>query len=313
MTTPPTRRASARSTSLSHPIAPVLALALLSACGGGGGSAAAASLPAPVAVVAAPAIVAAPAAAVSVEVPVAAPVVAPVAAAPAAVAPAPAPAAAPEPTPSPSSAPSPSPAPDPAPAATTPVGNGVVSEGDSISVFWGGNHTGIYAASHPKVTFHGKAVGGSGVNDLEARADADLALHPRVLTVLIGANDLQGASGARAWLEQLWRYTARFKAAGIKVAVGTLLPINIPEQPRYTALHAERRQIVNAEIRAAVGHEIDAVIDFAADPVMGPDAAPLDKTLYKDGLHPTDGAPGGAGGQGKLALIYAKALDALLK
>ncbi|MBY9062903.1 SGNH/GDSL hydrolase family protein [Sphingomonas yunnanensis] len=256
-------------------VAALIAFASLSACGGGGSSAAAASLAAPVAVVAAAAPVAATAPAASS---------APVA----------------EPTPAPSTAPAAS-------------GSGVLSEGDSISVFWGGSHTGLYAASHPKVTFHGKAVGGSGVNDLAARADADIALHPRLLTVLIGANDLQGASGARAWLEQLFRYTARFKAAGVTVAVGTLLPVNMPDQPHYTSIHNERRQIVNAELRAAVGHEIDAVIDFAADPVMGPDTAPLDKALYKDGLHPTDGAPGGVGGQGKLALIYAKAVDALLK
>lgn len=271
--------------------AALIAFASLSACGGGGGSAAAASLAAPVAVVAA-----------------AAPVVGP------------APAPSPAPSASPSAVPVSAATAEPAPAATpssvpapAPSGRGVLSEGDSISVFWGGSHTGLYAASHPKVTFYGKAVGGSGVNDLEARADADLALHPRLLTVLIGANDLQAAGGARAWLEQLFRYTARFKAAGVTVAVGTLLPINMPDQPHYTSVHNERRQIVNAELRAAVGHEIDAVIDFAADPVMGPDTAPLDKTLYKDGLHPTDGGANGAGGQGKLALIYAKAVDALLK
>lgn len=267
--------------------ASLIAFASLSACGGGGGSAAAASLAAPVAVVAAATPIAAPA---------------------------PAPSASPSAMPNSAAAAEPAPAATPsATAAPAASGSGVLSEGDSISVFWGGSHTGLYAASHPKVTFYGKAVGGSGVNDLEARADADLALHPRLLTVLIGANDLQAAGGARAWLEQLFRYTARFKAAGVTVAVGTLLPINIPDQPRYTSVHNERRQIVNAELRAAVGHEIDAVIDFAADPVMGPDTAPLDKTLYKDGLHPTDGGPNGAGGQGKLALIYAKAVDALLK
>jgi len=269
--------------------ASLIAFASLSACGGGGGSAAAASLAAPVAVVAAATPIAAPA-------------------------PAPAPSASPSAMPNSAAAAEPAPAATPsATAAPAASGSGVLSEGDSISVFWGGSHTGLYAASHPKVTFYGKAVGGSGVNDLEARADADLALHPRLLTVLIGANDLQAGGGARAWLEQLFRYTARFKAAGVTVAVGTLLPINIPDQPRYTSVHNERRQIVNAELRAAVGHEIDAVIDFAADPVMGPDTAPLDKTLYKDGLHPTDGGPNGAGGQGKLALIYAKAVDALLK
>ena len=63
----------------------------------------------------------------------------------------------------------------------------------------------------------------------------------------------------------------------------------------------------------AVGTKIDAVIDFAADPVMGPDQAACDQTLYlPDGIHPTYGAAGGVGGQGKLELIYAPVVDRLL-
>ena len=61
-----------------------------------------------------------------------------------------------------------------------------------------------------------------------------------------------------------------------------------------------------------MGVHIDAVIDFAADPVMGPDSAAQDKTLYHDGLHPTDGCGMGCGGQGKLAAIYTPVVDRLL-
>jgi hypothetical protein len=70
------------------------------------------------------------------------------------------------------------------------------------------------------------------------------------------------------------------------------------------------RAAFNKIIRAAVGTKIDAVYDFAADPVMGPDAAACDTTLYKDGLHPTDFGPGS--GQSRLELIYAPVVDALL-
>jgi hypothetical protein len=204
----------------------------------------------------------------------------------------------------------------------------VLSEGDSISVFWGGNHTGIYAATHPTVTFLGHAVGGSTLNDptngngLIQRQAADLALHPKVMTVLIGANDLNVVGlnwslypSTQAYLDALFAYIAPFRAAGTKVAVATVLPQCTTGDPQSGAdLRTNTNRVsVNNGIRAAVGTKIDAVIDFAADPVMGPDAAACDTALYQPGgLHPTDGAAGGFGGQGKLELIYAIVVDRLL-
>ena len=83
--------------------------------------------------------------------------------------PTPTPAPTPTPTPAPAPAPVPTPSPTPVPAGLS----GVLSEGDSISYFWGGSHTGIYAASH-NVAYYGKAVGGSGLNDVVARYDAEV-------------------------------------------------------------------------------------------------------------------------------------------
>ena len=188
----------------------------------------------------------------------------------------------------------------------------MLSEGDSISVFWGGNHTGIFAASRSRLNFKGLAVGGSGLNNLEARAPAELQQQPKVLTVLIGANDLVGYASAQAFVTRLFAYTAPFKAAGTKIAIGTILPQQVPSQPANNVLHNTRRAQANTLIRAAVGNQIDAVIDFGADPVMGVDTAPNDRTLYSDGLHPTEGCGIGCGGQGKLAAIYKAAVDALL-
>lgn len=228
-----------------------------------------------------------------------------------------------------SPAPTPTPIPTPSPAATpTPVASPtltatsarpqtvIVAEGDSISVFWAGNHTGIFAGKHPSVIFHGTAVGGSrinvraGTNGLVQRTDADLALRPTVLTVLIGANDLGDGNypSAQAWLDKLWGYVAVFKAQNIKVAVGTVLPICVPQSPSYNNSHAERRPIVNEAIRRAVGSKIDAVIDYAADPTIGPDAAACDTKLFYDGLHPTDGR----GGQGVMAQVYTRAVEELI-
>jgi len=189
--------------------------------------------------------------------------------------------------------------------------NGFASEGDSISVTWAGNYTGIYAKSHPKVRHCGLASGG-GIDTIAARTDKVLACHPAVLTILVGAHGLAERAGTNYFLRKLFAYSDGLRAQGIKVAVATILPEYHPENPPYDAIFSKRRAEANAAIRAAVGTHIDAVIDFAADPVMGPDVAARDVSLYRDGTHPTDGCGVGCGGQGKLAAIYSPVVDRLL-
>lgn len=179
---------------------------------------------------------------------------------------------------------------------------------------WGGNHTGIYAKNHPGVKHCGLAVGGSGVGTMTARADGVITCNPKVLTVLIGANDLNNwKRTTEGWLTALWSYTDSMRARGIKVAVGTVLPrCGSGDGAVFDAEHNKRRAVANSAIRQAVGVHIDAVIDFAADPVIGPDSAPCNRSLYYDGLHPTDGNSAGTGGQNKLAVIYTPVVDRLL-
>jgi hypothetical protein len=185
------------------------------------------------------------------------------------------------------------------------------SEGDSISVSWGGNYTGIYANNRPMVR-HCALASGGGIDAIAARSDKVLACNPRVLTVLVGAHGLAERAGTNYFLRKLFAYSDELRARGIKVAVATILPEYHPENPAYDAIFSKRRTDANAAIRAAVGTHIDAVIDFAADPVMGPDSAARDVKLYRDGTHPTDGCGVGCGGQGKLAAIYAPVVDRLL-
>lgn len=201
----------------------------------------------------------------------------------------------------------------------TPTGKVVLmSEGDSISVFWGGNHTGIYAATRPDQTHIGRAVGGAAVqnnngNSLVERYDADMALNPTHMTIFIGANDMTSwrdinhdggpVPAPDAWLASLWTHVAKVKAQGIKVAVGTLLPQCYPTNKLFSDSFNTRRAIVNDAIRGAVGTKIDGVIDFAADPVMGDDSDACDTAVYPDGLHPT------YTGQQRMAVIYGAAVD----
>ena len=84
--------------------------------------------------------------------------------------------------------------------------NGFASEGDSISVTWAGNYTGIYANSHPKVRHCGLASGG-GIDAIAARADQVLACHPAVLTILVGAHGLAERAGTDYFLRKLFAYS----------------------------------------------------------------------------------------------------------
>lgn len=190
--------------------------------------------------------------------------------------------------------------------------NGFASEGDSISVSWGGNYTGIYANSRPKIR-HCPLASGGGIDAIAARADKVFACNPKVLTILVGAHGLAERAGASYFLRRLFAYTDGLRARRIKVAVATILPEYHPQNPTYDLIFSKRRNEANAAIRAAVGTHIDAVIDFAADPVMGPDSAAKDVSLYHDGTHPTDGCGIGCGGQGRLASIYTPVVDRLLE
>lgn len=189
--------------------------------------------------------------------------------------------------------------------------NGLATEGDSISVSWGGNYTGIYTNGRPKVRHCALAVGG-GIDAIAARAGKVVACNPQVLTVLVGAHGLAERTGTDYFLRKLFAYADDLRARGIKVAVATILPEYHADNRQYDMIFNRRRAEANAAIRSAVGTHIDAVIDFAADPVMGPDSAARDTSLYRDGTHPTDGCGMGCGGQGKLAAIYAPVVDRLL-
>jgi lysophospholipase L1-like esterase len=197
----------------------------------------------------------------------------------------------------------------------------VLDEGDSISAFWTGNHTGIFATLHPGVTFNGKAVGGSTLATMASRFDADVVAKPKVVTILIGANDVYsiGSIGSpyattSDYLNTLFAYVAKWRATGAKVLVGTVLAqCQVGNPNNVNGRQNTSRVPVNAGIRAAVGINIDDVIDYAADPRIGTDSAACDLSLFSDGVHPTEGLGLGLGGQGILAAVYAPVVDRALQ
>lgn len=223
---------------------------------------------------------------------------------PVAATPTPSPTPTPAPAPTPAPVPTPSPTPAPPPVAATDGKVVVVSEGDSISYTWPGNHTGIYKASRTDIEFHGLAVGGSMLTDLKRRLPSVIALKPDVVSVFIGANDLTGYGSAAGYVAELRSYVEQIRATGAKVLVSTNLPQSNVDV-NFTVEFNRRRAEIAALIRAA--NWVDGIIDYAADPVMGPDRAAADKTLIGDGVHPTDL------GQQNLARIYSARVNPVVK
>ena len=164
------------------------------------------------------------------------------------------------------------------------------AEGDSITA---GNHTGnvSYATKMAQSPYAGafytvvdNAVGSSTVAIMAARAAALDARLPTggkkgILTVMAGINDYLMAPAVV--LTALASYLDARRAAGWTVVVCTLLP-DTADAGANTF-----RNTMNTTIRTWAGVHADAVCDMGADATMGGDSAPLDTSLYLDGLHPT--------------------------
>ena len=133
----------------------------------------------------------------------------------------------------------------------------------------------------------------------------------KIVTILIGTNDRSNAtyypSGSAAWLSTLFTYTDALRAAGYKVLVATQLPISAAMQVYGDLTVAQWdawRAAVKTGLVGAIGTHINGIIDFAADPIMGSQAAVEATTYYQDGVHPTDA------GQALLRTVYTAAVNA---
>jgi hypothetical protein len=167
-------------------------------------------------------------------------------------------------------------------------------EGDSITGESTLTHPYLYGPNASPVLTAGSvfAVAGTTLTQMIARAatiDGILLAAPAGRTVFLSVlmtNGLTAYTGATNadkaanWCADMAAYCDARRAAGFKVALGTM-------PPRTDATHNAIRALVNVIYRTWVGVHVDAIIDYAADPVMGPDAAASDTALYRDGVHPT--------------------------
>jgi hypothetical protein len=151
-----------------------------------------------------------------------------------------------------------------------------------------------YAATAiPGVDFFLHAVSGQGLLYFQgqgASIDAEYStLKPSFLSLLQGNdnyNDYADFGGSQStFLTQLAAWLDARRTRGFKVILCTPLP-------RTGTFAGTNYNIKRAQERAAmltwVGTHCDYLCDMGADPVMGPDAAASDTTLYSDGTHPTN-------------------------
>lgn len=206
----------------------------------------------------------------------------------------------------------PLPPPSPAPSATPATrGDGsivVITEGSSSAISWGGSHTGMYAASRNDIVYQPMATGGAGITKLQQRLPEVLASRPDLVSIYIGANDLESYSNVDAFMAELKKYVDEIRSSGAKVVICNLLPRQTgrPSDLRYNKMRKE----YSAAIKLV--NWVDGVVDFAGHPEMGPDDAPNNLDLYSDGVHPTTGSNREPeSGQKKLFAIYKPIMDGL--
>lgn len=167
----------------------------------------------------------------------------------------------------------------------------IVFNGTSITA---GNGTSSWANTFGVVsgaTLTNLAVSGSTVADVVGRESSALALFVggalNLYACEAGANNfLNGNTVADdAAQAALFTHYDAMRAGGFKVIDTTLLP-----QQRGGAMTTNfvaARAVYNPQRRSAVGVHSDAIIDWAANSIIGPDAAALDLTYWSaDALHP---------------------------
>jgi len=181
----------------------------------------------------------------------------------------------------------------------------VIFFGDSITDGW---HLDQYFPGKPYVN---RGIGGQTTPQMLVRFRQDvLDLHPAVLVVLAGTNDLAGNTGPET-MGQIEDDFATFadlaRAHGIKVVFASITPIS-DYGPAGASMPAGRppQKILelNASLRQLCANNSLVYLDYYAAMVDG--AGMLRRELSADGLHPN------AAGYAVMAPLAGKAIDAAL-
>lgn len=163
----------------------------------------------------------------------------------------------------------------------------VVFLGDSITDRWD------LAASFPGKPYINRGIGSQVTAQMVLRFHQDVvALHPRVVVILSGINDVQGflQQETPEQIEANWETMADLADAhGIAVVFGSLLPVN-NYTPAARDVVKERNpselRALNAWLRAFCARRHYAYADY--DAVLADPSGMMTAAYTSDGVHPLD-------------------------
>jgi lysophospholipase L1-like esterase len=182
----------------------------------------------------------------------------------------------------------------------------VVFMGDSITDFW--------VVRSPETFFPGKpyvdrGISGQTTPQMLVRFRADvIALHPKVVVILAGTNDISSNTGPET-LEEIEGYLMSMvelaRANGIRVVLASLLPVTDALRPQTVRRPPEKIVALNAWIKDYTkAHDIVYLDYYSA---MLDDHQMLRQDLTVDGLHPN------AAGYAVMQPLAEKAIAAALR
>ena len=161
----------------------------------------------------------------------------------------------------------------------------VVFMGNSITDGWA--H--LFPTEFPGKPYIGRGIGGQTTPQMLVRFRADVvALHPKVVVILAGTNDIAGNTGPST-LEMIEDNLASMSeiamANGIRVVLSSILPVfDYPWRPGLTP--APKIMAVNAWMKAYAARVGATYLDYHT--AMADERQGLPKSLSNDGVHPTE-------------------------
>ena len=148
-----------------------------------------------------------------------------------------------------------------------------------------GDETSQYAywlmKAHPGWEVVNQGVNAQRSDTIATRFDADVvALHPEVVVIVAGVNDVYQGRPARHVEDQLAAMFTRARGAGIRVVAGTIIPYNTATPDQNARMHA-----INDWIRAQARRDPNVTFVDTRAAVAAP-GDPDRLAGSPDGLHP---------------------------
>jgi lysophospholipase L1-like esterase len=181
----------------------------------------------------------------------------------------------------------------------------VVFMGDSITDFWGRR----YGKFFPGKPYINRGISAQLTPQMLLRFRPDvIALHPKVVVILAGTNDIGGSLGPvppEATRDNIMSMVDLARAHGIRVVLSSLTPVCDLLGPQTDKRPVEKLRELNAWMKEYAVREKIVFLDYW--PAMLDDKGMLRAELTFDGLHPNDA------GYAVMGPLAAQAIAAALK